>query len=119
MTCVAYRGCAHNDVHDQRIRENFMSHFCTIEANYRRREREWIENLRRFGVKGAHPDDGWVSRTLNEMSPCYPQFWSATVGDLVALGTHERFRLVKLVAHRRGVLDLDYWKFVEIGEAQA
>lgn len=57
-------------------------------------ERDWIADLRKDGVKAAHPDDGWVDRERNKVHLCYPQFNDGLkVGDLLALGwprTHTR-----------------------------
>lgn len=50
-------------------------------------ELEWIAKLRAVGVKGSHPDDGWVNREQNYVSFVYPQFNDGPqVGDMIALG---------------------------------
>lgn len=67
-------------------------------VNQRNSEKtDWISNLRAAGIKAAHPDDGWVDRTENRVAFAYPQFDDgADVGDMVALGWPDRFRLVKV-----------------------
>lgn len=61
-------------------------------------EQKWIAALRLMGVKLAHPDDGWVDRRHNEISPCYPQFNDGPqVGDLIALGQWHQHRLVRVI----------------------
>ena len=58
----------------------------------------WIDGLRRDGVKMAHPDDGWVNRTENRLMPCYPQFDDRPgVGDIIALGSPDKWRLVRVI----------------------
>ena len=93
----------------------FYELFAKAQAEYNQREREWVVRLREEGIKGAHPDDGWVNRESNEICFCYPQFNDdAGVGDRVALGNHERHRVVRLTDARRGLFtDLKYWKFEE------
>lgn len=58
-----------------------------------------------YGVKIIHPDDGWVNREKNILTPCYPILFdkSAAPGDLIALGspdTDERvighYRIVRI-----------------------
>jgi hypothetical protein len=53
-------------------------------------------------VKAAHPDDGWVTRTKAERHDfvqfAYPQFDDGvSVGDLIALGWPDEFRVRKVV----------------------
>lgn len=44
-------------------------------------------HLLALGVKMEHPDDGWVNREKNTITPCYPRFdLNPAVGDLIALG---------------------------------
>jgi hypothetical protein len=59
-----------------------------IDRSMQAEERQWIADLRARGIKAAHPDDGWVERTLNRVHLCYPQFNDGlAVGDLLALGS--------------------------------
>ena len=77
--------------------EQFKIKWNQIVDNWDGREREWIESLRRQGVKAAHPDDGWVDRKINKVSFCYPQFNDGVKGgDIIALGNHLKHRLVKV-----------------------
>lgn len=60
-------------------------------------EQQWIADLRAKGVKAAQPDDGWVDRNENSVKFAYPQFNDGVqVGDTIALGWHDRSRLVKV-----------------------
>lgn len=52
-----------------------------------RLDAEWIEQLRRDGIKAAHPNDGWVDRVNNQVGMVYPHFDDgAQVGDLMVIG---------------------------------
>lgn len=73
-------------------------------------------------VKLEHPDDGWVDRDKNCISPCYPQFdFKPKDGDLIALGwPWSGYRLVRVtgVTKRQGIMVrteiVTYW-FVDTG----
>lgn len=68
-----------------------------IVADIGRERDEWITALRKAGVKAAHPDDGWVDRVSNRVLLVYPQFVdSSDVGDVMALGWPEQYRLVRI-----------------------
>lgn len=59
----------------------------------------WVAQLRAQGVKGAHPDDGWVDRVTNVVQFAYPRFDDGVeVGDRIALGTPKSYRLVEVTA---------------------
>jgi len=65
------------------------------------KEDDWIATLRAKGVKAAHPDDGWVDRKENSVHFAYPQFDDEVkVGDTIALGRDDKFRLVTVTAIR-------------------
>jgi len=76
----------------------------------------WIAELRKQGVKAAHPDDGWVDRKNNTLQFTYPQFNDgAQAGDLVALGSppgpfKSHTRLVRLTEHKRTTFS-EHWAF--------
>lgn len=62
-----------------------------------RSHNEWVVMLKANGVKLAHPDDGWVNRSENYIDPSYPSFdLNPQSGDLIALGTYEKYRLVRV-----------------------
>lgn len=47
----------------------------------------WIAYLRGQGFKAAHPNDGWVNRSVNSLQFVYPHFNDgAKAGDKVMLG---------------------------------
>ncbi|QVW28940.1 hypothetical protein [Bacillus phage SWEP1] len=61
-------------------------------------KRQWISDLRSQGVKAAHPDDGWVDREKDTVFFCYPHFNDyPQIGDTIALGWSDKWRLVKVV----------------------
>lgn len=58
-----------------------------IDRDMQRAESEWVDDLRRRGVKAAHPDDGWVDRENDTVQLVYPQFNDRpSIGDRIALG---------------------------------
>lgn len=60
----------------------------------------WIQKLRAQGVKMARPDDGWVDRENDVIRGphCYADFDDGVkVGDMVALGRPESYRLVRII----------------------
>lgn len=72
----------------------------------------WVAALRDQGVSAAHPDDGWVNRTTNEINFVYLQFKDyLQPGSLVALGWPDGHRLVELVEYRLGVIGHGRWAF--------
>lgn len=78
----------------------FVDLYEKIVRDMREEKRLWIRDLRARGIKAAHPDDGWVDRKRDIVQFVYPQFIdSAKVGDIVALGDSEKYRLVRLTEH--------------------
>ncbi len=64
------------------------------------------------GVKASHPDDGWVDRKENYVQFCYPQFIeSIEVGDEVALGDFDKYRVVKIVSVEKSGFGLAKYYF--------
>ena len=62
------------------------------------RMRDWVSTLIAQGVKAAHPDDGWVDREANTVTFAYARFdLDPQIGDLIALGDPEKYRLVRVV----------------------
>lgn len=73
---------------------------------------QWIESLRKAGVKAAHPDDGSVIRDESELRFRYPQYFdNPAIGDVIALGTREQFRFVAITAIRRTIGGYTYYRF--------
>lgn len=89
-----------------------------LDVSYAERERHWVADLRKDGVKAAHPDDGWVKRDQSKVHLCYPQFNDGLgVGDLLALGWADRWRVVRITATEKpsplcSVLGIDPWFYV-------
>lgn len=72
----------------------------------------WVKKLRVQGVSAAHPDDGWVNRTTNEITFAYPQFMDdLQLGSLVALGWPDRHRLVELTDLKETRFGSRIWTF--------
>lgn len=71
-----------------------------IERRYESRAAAASRHLRTLGVKGEHPDDGWVDRQAHLVYFAYPRFnYGVGVGDLIALGCHWLgYRLVRVTA---------------------
>lgn len=79
----------------------------SIAARHANEQAAASSQLRALGVKLEHPDDGWVNRDQNSVSPCYPRFdLNPKPGDLIALGWPDSgYRLVRCInVERRGVL---------------
>lgn len=58
-------------------------------------EAAMIADLRSWGVKGAHPDDGWVDQDADSILPAYEWYNDGVkVGDTYALGSPDKVRLV-------------------------
>lgn len=76
--------------------------------------------LRAHGVKLEHPDDGWVDRERNTITPSYPRFDDGVeVGDLIALGwPRDGYRLVRCtrIVQRRILIPTVTYSFVDTGE---
>lgn len=97
---------------------SFVKMFAKICQEGKAREREWIADLRRDGIKAAHPDDGWVNRQENRLQFAYPQFNDgAAPGDRVALGTYEKWRIVCLVDVERSLLFREFVSYSFVAEA--
>jgi hypothetical protein len=72
----------------------------------------WIKSLKERGVTMAHPDDGWVDRSKDTISPCYPYFDNGVyVGSVIALGNPENYRLVRVIAKTHKVLISDWYVY--------
>lgn len=78
------------------------------------------EALRAMGVKLEHPDDGWVDREKNSITPSYPRFNSRPeVGDLIALGwPWSGYRIVRVtrVEHGGILIPTTTYSFEDTGE---
>jgi len=97
--------------------ETFGSLWARIWREMEEERSRWIKKLRSQGIVMAHPDDGWVNRQANEINPTYPDFDDGfTVGSLIALGTPEKYRIVKITGKREGILPITYWKFENVAD---
>jgi hypothetical protein len=83
---------------NSQVGNDFLASFVRASQEYDEKEDEWVKTLRLSGVKAAHPDDGWVNRTKNCFQFSYPQFNDGvSVGDLVALGHHDAYCIVRVI----------------------
>lgn len=88
--------------------EEFVSKMRQWGMTYHAAQREWIAGLVARGVKAARPEDGWVDRKRGMVCMLYCDFDDgAGVGDLVALGDHEQYRIVRIT----GVTVAQYFMF--------
>lgn len=72
----------------------------------------WIESLRKAGVKAAHHDNDLVDSATDEIHFSYPYFYDDPwIGDFIALGNPDKFRLVQIVSIRRAIYGLAYFRF--------
>lgn len=86
----------------------FVKGFQSVMQRQREATAAWVKPLREDGIRAAHPDDGWVDRNENTVCFCYPDFNDgAGVGDLVALGRPDEYRIVRLTGEiPLGILDI-------------
>jgi hypothetical protein len=92
---------------------NFAMIWSNVLRAQREKEQEWIEKLREMGIAGARPDDGWVDRVGNTVSWQYPYFTDKLLpGALVALGSWEKYRIIKLTGVEVSGFGLQRWRFV-------
>lgn len=90
----------------------FVDSFRAISEESDRNEEKWVEKLKKFGIKAAHPNDGWNNRKDNECSFSYPYFnLGVKVGDQIALGDCEDFVVVTVVNIKRGLLGTTYYEY--------
>jgi len=94
---------------------NFMEHWKNICMEADKKEEQWVNKLRADGVSASHPNDGWINRKDNELILIYPEFNDGVkIGSIVALGDPDKYKLVKIIDHRKGIIgDINYWKFEE------
>lgn len=81
--------------------------------------RMWVAALRKQGVKAARPDDGWVKRDKNTVFMAYSWFNDGLgVGDSLALGTPDKYRIVTIVEKfcSRLFLQHIWWRFEEVAK---
>ena len=98
------------------VAENFYKTFNGIVHADKAAKLEWVTQLESDGIKAAHPDDGWVNRASHEVQFCYPHFYhNPQIGDKIALGWHDKYRIVVIVSIRQPILfgTLPYYKFTE------
>lgn len=78
---------------------SFFGTFMQIYEAEEKANRTWIAEMRALGVAAIHPDDGWVDRADSTVLLCYPGFQKASIeaGDTIALGDHEKWRIVEVV----------------------
>jgi len=92
--------------------ESFIENYERICKESAQKETKWIELLKSQGIKAAHPDDGWVDRKENYINFCYPQFkQNIEVGDLIALGDADKYRIVKVIKITKTMFGQIYYFF--------
>lgn len=98
---------------------NFIEVFNKNKEFSEKKKEEWILHLRKIGIKGIHPDDGWVDRENNTVifeNPYYEHFLIEE-GDLICLGNYwESYRIVRVTKafycnKTIGFLNCDKYKF--------
>lgn len=99
--------------------ESFAAHLGTIMRKRDEAERAWRKNLFSEGIAATHPDDGWVDRSANTVNFCYPHInGKLKPGSLVALGDHEKHRIVRLIHFRPCIFSRKptdgTWSFEEV-----
>lgn len=91
-----------------------------ITARHANEQTASSEQLRGLGVKMEHPDDGWVNRARNSISPAYPRFdLQPDAGDLIALGwPQDGYRLVRCTKVERegSLIPRTVYYFEETGQ---
>ncbi len=101
----------------------FAAHLGTIMRERAEAESAWRAKLFSQGVVATHPDDGWVDREENTICFAYPYInRRLEPGALVALGDHEKHRIVRLTCFKEwglggfGSANGD-WSFEEVPNA--
>lgn len=90
----------------------FLERFAQHQAEYDLNRRRWCNQLKSIGVKAAHPDDGWHNHKEREFMLCYPDFNDGVqVGDLVALGAPDEYRVVTVRRIKNGMLSGPYYQY--------
>jgi hypothetical protein len=94
----------------------FLSVFAKVCQEMREEVKQWVEELRSRGVKAARHDDGWVDREKNTVLiwPHDAHFNDgAGLGDVIALGSPKKYRLVRLIGVDHEGVNEPYWLFQE------
>ena len=99
--------------------ERFLASLSKSMDDRRSKQDVWRDDLRERGVVVTHPDDGWVKRDKNTVHFCYPHILGKVeVGALAVLGTHEKYRCVRLLKYRQWVTGMEPthgdWTFEEV-----
>lgn len=77
--------------------DDFVDMYEKITNENIKKQEKWIAWLREYGVKLAHPNDGWNDRNRKIFTPAYPYFDDGVIiGDLIALGNYECFIVIKV-----------------------
>jgi len=77
---------------------DFLATYDRVCRERSQRQSDWVFRMRCLGVAIITPDDGWVDRQRHTVAP--PSYANlverAAVGDLIALGNFERWRIVQI-----------------------
>jgi hypothetical protein len=88
---------------------SFVRAYDRICREEKQKETEWIKKLRAFGIKAAHPNDGWHEKEHQEVTLCYPRFNDGVeIGDQIALGDPDVFVVVKILKKTSGLRSATY-----------
>lgn len=76
------------------------------------RKANWIEKLKRLGVRAAQRDGEWVDWEEKVLFFAHLDFCESTeVGDKIAIGVPQNYRLVELTRHSETDYGVDKYNF--------
>lgn len=79
-----------------------------------KKKEKWIQWLRSFGIKAAHPNDGHHDRENCEFHLAYPYFDDGiNEGDSVALGDFDNFVVIKVLETKKRFFCGKYYRYHE------
>jgi hypothetical protein len=87
----------------------FLARLHEIEREYTHQESVWLTKMKEeYDPALVHPDDGCVDRQRNTVHPVYPQHQRIVkVGDLMVLGHHDKWRVVRCTSDEISRLSVD------------
>jgi hypothetical protein len=77
---------------------NFVESMRNVIEESNDKKEKWISWLKEYGIKAAHPDDGFHKRKEHYFSFSYPYFDEGVeIDDKVALGDYDEFVVKKVI----------------------